>query len=116
VPSTLKETPSINYSYDNYIMELKGRLQTAHEIVRQKLISHKVKSKGHSVKSTQPLISEAGQKVLLYDETVCRGRSKMVSLQYIRLYDITVVKRINATIRRGRNAQQVHVNQLKSSY
>jgi hypothetical protein len=65
VPSALKETPSISYGYDDYIMELKGRLQTAHEIVRQKLINHKIKSK-----DVEPVTYEVGQKVLLHDETV----------------------------------------------
>jgi len=44
---------------------LKGRLQTAHEIVRQKLINHKIKSK-----DVEPVTYEVGQKVLLHDETV----------------------------------------------
>lgn len=41
VPSALRETPSISYSYDNFVMKIKGRLQTAHEIASQKLVSHK---------------------------------------------------------------------------
>jgi hypothetical protein len=35
VPSALKETPSVDYTYDDYVMELKGRLQSAHEVARQ---------------------------------------------------------------------------------
>jgi hypothetical protein len=38
LPSTLHETPSPQYNYDDYVMELKGRLQMAHEIARQTLI------------------------------------------------------------------------------
>jgi hypothetical protein len=45
LPLTLHETPSTQYSYDDYVMELKGRLQTAHEIARQRLMTAKEKSK-----------------------------------------------------------------------
>jgi hypothetical protein len=72
----------------DYIMELKGRLQTAHEIVRQKPIHHKAKSKECDNKSTELLTLEAGQKVLLYDETVHRGRSKKLHPQYIGSCDV----------------------------
>jgi transposase InsO family protein len=45
VPSALRETPNVQYNYDNYLTELKGRLQSTHEVARQKLISSKEKSK-----------------------------------------------------------------------
>ena len=45
VPSDLRETPSVQYNYDSYFTELKARLQSAHEIARQKLIISKEKSK-----------------------------------------------------------------------
>jgi hypothetical protein len=44
VPSTLRETPSVQYNYEDYLTELKGRLQSAHEVAREKLISEKEKS------------------------------------------------------------------------
>jgi hypothetical protein len=69
VPSALKETPSISYSYDDYIMELNGRLQTAHEIARPKLVQHKIKSKEYYDKDAEPVTYEVRQKVLLHDET-----------------------------------------------
>jgi hypothetical protein len=37
--SALHGTPSPQYSYDAYVWELKGRLQMADEIARQKLIA-----------------------------------------------------------------------------
>jgi hypothetical protein len=44
-PSALRETPDMKYNYENCLTELKGRLQSAHEVARQKLISSKEKSK-----------------------------------------------------------------------
>jgi hypothetical protein len=79
VPSALKETPSISFSYDDYIMELNGRLQTAHEIARQKLLQHKIKSTEYYDKDVELVTYEVGQKILLHDETVRRGRSRKLS-------------------------------------
>jgi hypothetical protein len=45
MPSTLKETPKLSYSYDDYVVELKSRMQLEHEIGRQKLVSGRVKAK-----------------------------------------------------------------------
>jgi hypothetical protein len=41
LPSTLHETPHPQYNYDNYVIELKSRLQTAHEVAKGKLLMAK---------------------------------------------------------------------------
>jgi hypothetical protein len=81
LPSRLHETPSPQYNYDGYVMELKGRLQTAHEIARQKLIDAKEKSKEHYNCKATEILFNVGDKVILYDETVRRGRSRKLSNQ-----------------------------------
>lgn len=101
-PSALKDTPSTSYSND-CVRELKGRLQTAHEVARQKLISHKMKRKEHYDKETEPMTLETGQKVLLHDETVRRDQSRKLSRLYIGPHEITAVNGVNVTITRGRN-------------
>jgi hypothetical protein len=116
VPSALRDSPSIQYNYDDYLTELKGRLQTAHEVARQKLILCKEKSKAQYDKKTEPFRLDVGQQVLLYDETVRRGRSKKLSPQYIGPYEVLSVNGINVTIKKGRTTQQVHVNRLKPFY
>ena len=58
VPSALRETPSVQYNYDNYLTELKGRLQSAHEIARQKLIISKEKSKEYHDKGSESVKSK----------------------------------------------------------
>jgi hypothetical protein len=65
-------------------MELKENLQKTHEIATQKLF-RKVESKEYYDKDTEPAKYEVSQKVLLYDETVRRGRSRKLSLRYIGL-------------------------------
>jgi hypothetical protein len=116
VPSALRETPSVQYSYDDYLTELKGRLQSAHEVARQKLIINKEKSKAYYDKGTAEHEVQVGQKVLLFDETVRRGRSKKLSPQYIGPYEVLAVDGVNVTIKKGRNAQKVHVNRVRPFY
>jgi hypothetical protein len=37
--STFHETPNPQYNYDDYVLELKSRLQTAHEVAKGKLLT-----------------------------------------------------------------------------
>jgi len=78
VPSALRETPSVQYNYENSLTDLRGRLQSAREVDRQKLKSSKEKSKEY-YKGSEPFEFQTGQKVLLFDETVQRGRSKKLN-------------------------------------
>jgi hypothetical protein len=57
-----------------------------------------------------------GDKVLLYDETVRRGRSRKLSNQWLGPYVIVEVDKVNAIIKKGRQVQKVHVNRLKPFY
>jgi hypothetical protein len=70
MPSALQETPNIQYNFDDFLAELKGRLQTAHQVARERLISRKEKSKEYYDKNTKENTLKVGDKVLLYDETV----------------------------------------------
>jgi hypothetical protein len=79
VPSALRETPNVLYNYDNYLTELSGRLQSDHDFSRHKLISSKEKNKEYYGKSSETFEIQIGQKVLLFDETVRRGKSKKLS-------------------------------------
>jgi hypothetical protein len=62
-------------------MELNEKLQKTHEVARQKLF-RKMKSKEYYDKDMEPAKYEVSQKVLLYDETVRRGRSRKLSPRY----------------------------------
>jgi hypothetical protein len=115
VPSALRETPSIQYNYGDYLTELKGRLQSAHEIARQRLLIRKDKSKEHYDRVYKPSDFQTDQKVLLYDETVRTGQSKKLSPQFIGPYYVLKVG-VNVTIKRGRTAQNLNVNRIKPLY
>jgi hypothetical protein len=57
-------------------------------VARQKLISRKERHKEQYDKRKEPFQLNVGQQVLHYDEAVHRGRSKKLSPQYIRHYEV----------------------------
>jgi hypothetical protein len=95
-------------------VQLKSRLQTAQHTARESLITAKHKSKQYYDKHTEQLSIKVGHKVLLYDETVRRGRSRKLSFQWLGPYEVISKEGINATIKRGR-IQKVHLNMLNLS-
>jgi transposase InsO family protein len=113
LPFALKRPPEPSYNYDDYVSELKGRLQTAHQQAHGKLIESKAKSKEHYDKTAGRVKLKVGDKVLLFDETVRRGRSRKLSAQWLGPYTITEMDKVNATITRGRKSVKVHTNRLK---
>jgi len=113
LPSALKKPPSPQYNHEDYVAELRGRLQTVHQQAHKKLIESKDKSKEYYDKRAKPTKLQVGDKVLLFDETVRRGRSRKLSAQWIGPYTITEMDEVNATIVRGRKSTKVHVNRLK---
>jgi len=55
-------------------------------------------------------------KVLLFDETVRRGRSRKLSAQWIGPYTVTEVDKVNVTIAKGHKPTKVHTNRLRPFY
>jgi transposase InsO family protein len=116
VPSALQNNPSIRYQYGDFVAELKSRLQSIHHIARKRLISLKEKSNEYYDRDTKENTMRVGDKVLLYDETVRRGRSRKLSSQWLGPYKIISMDGVNATIKKGRHSQKVHLNWLKPFY
>ena len=54
--------------------------------------------------------------VLLYDETMRRGRSRKLSSQWTGPYDVVELNKVNATNRKGCKLIKVHVNRLNPFY
>jgi hypothetical protein len=116
LPSALKKPPETQYNYGDYVSELRSRLQTVHHHAHRNLIAGKGKSKEHYDKTSGETKLQVGDKVLLFDETVRRGRSRTLSAQWIGPYKITEIDKVNANITRGRKSTKVHVNSLKPFY
>jgi hypothetical protein len=76
IPGILqKEAPSVQYTYDNYVRELQSRLQSGYELAKSNLIAKKVRSKEQHDKIVNIPLFSVGDKVLLHDKRIRRGRS-----------------------------------------
>ena len=91
-------------------------MQAAHAIARDRLVESKTISKLDYDTKTVQIAVKVGDRVLLFDESVRRGRSKKLSAQWIGPYTILTVDGVNGTIKRGRNTIKVRVNRLKPFY
>ena len=83
VLTSLQEQPTPRYNYDDYVYvsELKGRMQAAHAIARGGLIESKIRSKIDYDRKIVQIAVKVGDRVLLFDESVRRGRSKKLVWQ-----------------------------------
>jgi hypothetical protein len=57
-----------------------------------------------------------GDKVLLYDETVRKGRSRKLCSLWVGPYEIIRLDKVNVIIKKGRKSQKIHINRLKPFY
>jgi hypothetical protein len=63
LPSVLQERPTPRYNYEDYVHELKGRLQTAaHAVARDRLIESKVRRKDDYDRKIAPVQLKKGTK------------------------------------------------------
>ena len=74
----------------------------------------KEKSKEYYDKNTNVPLFTVGEKALLHDEKIRRGRSSKLSPPYIGPYKIISVDDVNVTLQLPRNKTlKVHANRLK---
>jgi hypothetical protein len=87
----LKKPPEPQCNYDDYFSELRSPLLTVHHHAHRNLIASKSKNKGHYDKTPGKMNLQVGDKFLLFDETVRRGRSRKLHNQWIGSYTITEI-------------------------
>jgi len=86
------------------------------QAARDRLIESKIRIKiDYDTKIVQIAV-KVGDRVLYFDESVRRGRSKKMSAQWIGPYIVLTVDGVNGTIKCGRNIIKVHANRLKLFY
>jgi hypothetical protein len=76
------------------------------------LLQSKARSKLNYDKKVVRIALQVGDKVLLFDVSVRRGRSRKLSAQWGRPYVVLAVDGVNPTIKRGRNTTNYHLNLL----
>jgi len=69
-----RDPPDALYAYGDYVKELRSRLQSSYQVVRNNLVRHKERSKEYHDRNVNTPLFTIGDKVLLYDEKVRRGK------------------------------------------
>lgn len=114
LPTSLRLAPQPDYTYDRYAHELKQRLRSTNVIARDTINNRKLRSKQHYDKRATDIKFKPGDRVLLRDDTVRRGRAKKLTPSWIGPY--TVIQshaNENYTIKKGRKSLRIHTNRLK---
>jgi len=96
------------------VQELQSRLQSCYEVARSNLKINKQKSKEYYNRNTNVPLFAIGEKVLLHDEKVRRGRSAKLTQPYVGPYEIIAGDDVNVTLKLPKNRTlKVHANRLK---
>jgi len=110
VPHTPSRTPQVRYNYDDYTYELKQKLQEAHKIARDTIVSNKKKSKENYDKNNYQIDVQVGNRVWVKNH---QQKGKL-GPKWLGPYNITNVHdNENVSIKHGRKEVKVHKNELK---
>jgi hypothetical protein len=109
LPSATRNSPQPLYSYDDYVKELRYRLQTSHTIAREKITAKKIQNKKHYDAHTKIYAYNVGDLVLL--KRMAR-ENKLSSLYEGPYKIITINSAVNCTIKRRNKEVRVHFNLL----
>ncbi|XP_015125510.1 uncharacterized protein LOC107047270, partial [Diachasma alloeum] len=100
LPTAVKQPPRLTYCYDDFAQELRERLRAAHQEAKEKLDAGKEKSKIQYNKDADEVEFCIGDKVLLKNDVLRRGRSKKLSQPWIGPYEVVEKNsEVNYTIR-----------------
>lgn len=117
LPTSINQPIKTQYTYNDFVANLKNKMQYSNQIAQENLLKTKNTSKQNYDRNSLIREFDVGDKVLLYDESVRRGRSKKLTSLWIGPYKI--IKKnsdVNYTIQKAKNKQTVHANRLKFYY
>jgi transposase InsO family protein len=115
LPGVLQKEPvSEYYAYDSYVKELEARLKSSYAMARQNLETAKLENKNQYDRKVFVPKFEIGNKVLVKDESVRRGRSKKLEAAYIGPYEIIRIEGPNLVLRTRKGKEmKIHANRAK---
>jgi len=112
LPTALSLPPRPTYSY--YAEELKQKLRATQQLAKAHSKEAKIKAKMYADKDVNSKTFKIGDKVLLQDETLRRGRSKKLDAQWTGPYRVVEkIFDVNYKIQIKRKTACVHANRLK---
>lgn len=110
LPTNLKRRPEPVYTYDDYLSELRYKLQKAHTLARENLIESKNNNKKYYDKKTLSVSYKIGDQVLLTNE----DRKTKLHNPFIGPFKVLrIVSDVNIEIQQNRTKRVVHINRTK---
>lgn len=117
LPTSITKPPQINYSYDDLISDIQQKFQYIWQDARERTVAAKERSKDYYDQSANPREFTINDRVLLYNESVRRGRSKKLEQQWVGPYTVLEkISPVNYIIKMGNKRYTVHANRLKHFY
>lgn len=112
LPSSLTQNPEFKYTYNDYLDQLKYRLNKSHEIARKNIVSSKERSKLYYDKHVKNPSYKIGDKVYLQNDHIRKHKS--LSPTFKGPYEVVDIHdNQNLTIKIKRKPIRVHANRLK---
>lgn len=117
LPSSILQKPEFKYTYDNYVDDLKFKMNKSHEIARQHIINQKIKNKEHYDKKVVNNTNyEVNDFVYLRNELVQANHSKKLTANYQGPFKVIKVNsKVNCTLLIKNKRVKVHCNRLKKA-
>lgn len=110
IPSNIKRKPDPVYSYDDYLTELRYKLQVAHELARDQQITTKQINKYYYDNNTTTKAYQVGDKILIINND---PKTKLHDL-YKGPYVISkIISETDVQYTRGKKEVIIHKNQIK---
>ncbi|CAI6368288.1 unnamed protein product [Macrosiphum euphorbiae] len=110
MPNSFTKPPEPRYNYEDFHVELKQKLQVAHQIARDRLLEHKQKTKETYDQNQNQIIIHVGDRVLLKDN----ARKGKLSPKWLGPYEVIELKaNENVTLQKDRRRVTVHKNLIR---
>jgi hypothetical protein len=115
LPGIVQREPKSAYdAYDSYVKELEATLQSSYAMVRRNLETAKLNNKRNYDHKIHVPKFEVGSKVLVRDESVCRGQSKKLEAAYIGPYEILRIEGLNLILHTRQSKEfKIHASRAK---
>lgn len=115
LPSVITKTPAVLYNYDNYLLELKHKLQNANKLAVESLHIAKIRSKGFYDKKATQSHYKPGDMVLLRSHNASFGHPLFP--KWSGPYEVVQVPSKEGVIIKIRNSlKRYHFNMVKPYY
>lgn len=110
LPTQFKKKPTVTYNYDNYVNEMRSRLQHSHQLARNHILKQKEKSKIYYDQNCKSVKIKIGDQVLLRNEKRANKLDEIWSGPY---YVVSIPSSENIILLIKRKEINVHINRVK---